>query len=377
MKPVVPLLALCAGAALVVTTGLSAQDPRRPKLDAKADTNDWESYYDYGVRTLQQSPPHSYAAFSWAARLAPWSADPLYAQWVAFHMRDIPRFRKYLEDDLKTRNAPDVRRADSLLAVAYLRNPFVHRALEMALFDALPGSWGGDTFTRAWIAYANQKLDRATELFGRAIDDKPDRYYRYRHIRAVLFVAAKQYDSALTQMTALLDKARQIDEKELVRAYESKAFYEYAIARLEMARGNRAGAQEALERALVEDLTYGPAHLWLGALAETRSDTAKAFASYAQAVDLAPEDAVYHYQYGVALLKAARAKEAVEQFDRAIALEPYYADSYVFKASAHELLGQTDLARFAYHGYLARAARNAPNRSLATRRLAALDGAAR
>ena len=55
----------------------------------------------------------------------------------------------------------------------------------------------------------------------------------------------------------------------------------------------------------------------------------------------------------------------------------FHPDSYVFKASAHELLGQTDSARVAYHGYLARAARNAQNRSLATRRLTALDEAAR
>ena len=366
------LIFVCATALGVSATSAFAQDVRRPKLEANVDTNDWEAYYTYGVRVLQRAPKHAYDAFYWASRLAPWSADPLYAQWVAFHLRDIGRFQRYLQDDAKVQNAPDVRQSDSLLGLAYLRNPFVHRALEMALFDALPGHWGTDTFTRAWLAYANQKLDRAQELFARAISDKPDKFYRYRHIRAVLFVTAKQYDSALVEMSALLDKKRQMDENELVRVYESKAFYEYAIARLEIARGNPTKGREALERALVEDLAYGPAHIWLAVIAEARGDKAGALAAYGQAIDLTPLDPVYRYQYAVALLKAGRPQEALEQINRVVAAEPYYADSYVFKGSAHELLAQPDSARLAYEAFLARAPRNAQNRPLAERRLAAL-----
>jgi tetratricopeptide (TPR) repeat protein len=361
---------------LFVATAVSAggQEVRRPKLDSKADTNDWEAYYDFGVENLQRFPQRAYDAFYWAARLAPWSGDPLYAQWVAFHLRDVPRFARYLDNDQQVVTAHDVRAADSMVSRAFLRNPFVHRAMEMALYDALPGGWRGDVLTRAWLAYANQKFEQANELFGRAISQRPDRYYRFHHIRAVLFVTFKQYDSALTEITTLLDKARAVEasEKALVREYESKAFYEFAIGQLEIARGNRNAAREAFERALTEDLAYAPAHVALGALSEAAGQREAALASYAQAVDLAPADAVYRYQYAVALLKAARAQEALDQFTRAIALEPHYAESYVFKASAHELLSQTDSARVAYGAYLARAARNAPNRGLATRRLAAL-----
>ena len=363
--------------ALVLSAAeLSAQKiemPKRPKLEANADTNDWEAYYEYGARYFQQFPGRAYDAFYWAARLAPWSADPLYAQWVAFHMRDIPRFQRYLDDDKKVLEAPDVQRSDSLARLAFLRNPFVHRAMEMAVYDALPGRWGGDILSRAWIAYANQKFDNALALFGRAISEKPDKFYRLRHVRAVIFVAKRQVDSAHAEMTALLEKTRQVDERELVHVYESKAFYEYAIGRLELARGNQRAAQEAFERALTEDLAYGPAYVWLATLAEGKRDTASALAAYAQAVDLAPADPIYRYQYAVALMKASRTEEGLAQINQAIALEPFYADSYVFKAAAHEQLAQTDSARVAYQAYLARAPRNAENRTRATRRLAALD----
>ena len=364
---------VCAIVLFLAPLPAGAQTPKRPKLEAGADTNDWEAYYEYGVRYFQTYPSRAYDSFYWAARLAPWSADPLYAQWVAFHMRDIPRFQRYLDEDKKVLEAPDVQRSDSLARLAFLRNPFIHRGMEMALYDALPGRWGGDALSRAWLAYANQKFDNALELFGRVIADKPDKFYRLRHIRAVLFVAKRQFDSAHAEMTALLEKTRQFDEKELVHVYESKAFYEYAIGRLELARGNQTRAREALERALTEDLAYGPAHVWLATLSEEKRDTASAMASYVQAVDLAPSDPIYRYQYGVALMKANRTEEGLAQINQAIALEPYYADSYVFKAAAHEQLAQTDSARLAYQTYLARAPRSAQNRARATRRLAALD----
>jgi tetratricopeptide (TPR) repeat protein len=350
----------------------SVEPPRRPKLEAKADTNDWESYYDYGIRVLRTFPQRSYEAFYWASRLAPWTADPLYAQWVAFHLRNIRRFERYLDDDSNVLMAPDVQRVDSALALAFLRNPFVHRALETTLWEAL-GVWGSSLLIRAWGAYGSQKLDKATEMFGRAIAEKPEKLFRYRQVRAVLFVAAKQYDSALAEMTAVVDETRRRDQKELVREYESKAYYEYAIGRLESARSNPKAAREAYERALVEDLAYAPAHIALALMADEERNHTSALTSFAQAVEIRPSDPVYRYQFAVALMKAGRMQEGLDQIERVIVLEPYFAEPYLFKGAAHEQLGKPDSARLAYQLYLDRAPRNAPNRAHATRRVAALE----
>jgi Tfp pilus assembly protein PilF len=357
-------IALCAGPA--------SPQHRRPNLPSEADTNDWEAYYDFGVRHLKTMPARAADAFFWAARLAPWAGDPLYAQWVAFHMRDINRFEKYLKDDEKVLLDPMVERADSLARVAYLRNPFIHRSLEMLLYDALPGSWREDMVTRGWIAYANSQLPKANELFGRAIDRNPEKNAGLRHVRAALFVAVNRYDSALVQLTALVERARQRETTEL-HGYESKTFYEYAIARLHLAAGDRAAAREALERALVEELSNAPAHAALAGVLAENGDLNGALAAYAQAIELMPDDPIIRYQYGVALIKAQRIAEGLDQINRTIALEPWYADPYAFKGNAHEHLAQPDSARLAYRMYLARATRNAANRQLATRRLAALD----
>lgn len=357
---------------VAVALPASAQSPSRPRLGARADTNDWEAYYADGVNHLRKNPRRAFEAFHWASRLAPWNGDPLYAQWVAFHLQQPGRFEFYLRGEKGVMADPQVQRTDSILRLAYLRNPFVHRTLEIALFDALPGRWGGDVVTRAWLAYAAHNFDQATELFGRAIANDPHKLATLRHLRATLFVASRQFDSARAEMTELLAALRHRDEKELVRVYESKAFYEYAIGRIESVRGNRTAAREAFERALTEDLTYAPAHIGIGALAR---DHASAAASNAQAVDLMPSDAVYRYVYALSLVKSSRTQEGLDQANRAIALEPYFADSYLVKAAAHEQLAQPDSARLAYRSYLDRASRNAENRHRAVQRLTALESA--
>lgn len=116
--------------------------PERPELPANADHNDWSAYYDKGVALLRSDPVGSEAAFYWASHIAPDRAEPLFARWVAFHNRDQRRFLAYLDDDRKTLADPDVRAADSLRLRAMIRNPFLHRGLEIALYDQMGGNWG-------------------------------------------------------------------------------------------------------------------------------------------------------------------------------------------------------------------------------------------
>ncbi|HEU5185933.1 MAG TPA: hypothetical protein VFU01_15280 [Gemmatimonadaceae bacterium] len=357
---------------LALTIPADAQTPPRPKLDSKADTNDWEAYYSYGVDRLRKEPRRAYDAFYWASRLAPWSGDPLYARWIAFHMEQPSRFELYLRDDKKVLEDSLVQRADSIRGLAFIRNPFVHRTLEIALYDELPGRWSSDPVTRAWLAYARQNFAAANKLFGEVIRDDPVRYRRLRHLRATLFVAARQYDSARAEMTALVNALREVDERQLVRTYQSKAFYDYAIGRIEAVRWNRTAAREAFERALTEDLAYAAAHVGIATLARTPEGAAE---SYAQAVELWPLDGVFRHLYAVALLKARRAREGLEQINQALALEPHHAESYVIKGGAHEMLGQADSARVAYRTYLDRAARNAESRLGVHQRLTSLEAA--
>jgi Tfp pilus assembly protein PilF len=370
--------ALCLLAPATIPRPLAAQlpseVPRRPRLDAAADTNDWEAYYDHAVQLLnRRQSADARAAFYWAARLDPRRGDALYGWWVTFWMKDIGRWERYLDDDERVLDAPDVVSADSVRTRALLRNPFVHQGLVVVLFDMLPGQWRHDRLTRAWLAYARPDFPQAIRLFADVIKDDPKRYGNLRYVRAAAFVSMRQDDSALAELNTLLAEQRAQEQKRLVTGADSKEFLHYAIGGLHVVRGDIPAGTAALQQALVENAAFFPAHAWLGEIALARHDTATALREYAQAVELAPGDAVLHAGYGAALLAASRPREASDQYREAIRLEPYYADSYFNLGLALDAAGDQAGAVAAYRDYTARAPRRDTARLERTRqRLAAL-----
>lgn len=161
-------------ALVAVATSAAAQRPERPNLPRDADPNDWEAYYDHGVKMLNGGLTGSAEkAFYWSARLDPSRAEPLYAQRVTIFMDDVRVWERYLEDHPATLRRPEVARADSLMGEAMLRSPFVPRSLNLLLYNQLPGSWGSDPTTRGWLAMARQDMETAVRHFTRAVENRP------------------------------------------------------------------------------------------------------------------------------------------------------------------------------------------------------------
>ena len=351
-------VACVALAAASLPQRIAAQDaPPRPALAAGADTADWEAYYDYAVVQLRRSGEKAGDGFYWAARLDPSRPEPLYGQWVAFWVPRLDQFVRYLDDDRAIVQSPMARAADSLRYSAQVRNPFVHQGLLLVLFDMLPGIWGDDAITRAWLAYANGHRS-AAERFALAVRQNKRRVWLREDYARALAVNG-DFAGASSELTTVLSSLRLEDERRVVRVYQSKAMLEYSIALLHVARGDTSAAEESLGRALVEDVAFHPAHVVLATLALASGDTATAITEYALAVDIAPDNVVARMGHGAALIAAGRPREAAVAFEAAIGLEPYYADARLNLAIAHE--GSGDLARavYAYEDYLERAPRRA------------------
>ncbi len=363
--------------ALFVAGPLAAQDGLfpRPKLSERADTNNWEAYFDRGRELLAKQPSRAEAAFYWAARINPERAEPLFARWVAFHMRDVGRFESYIQDDERVRRDPRVLAMDSLRFLSLIRNPFVHRGLEAMLWDRLPGFWGQDYVTKGWLAYATLDFPTALQYLGRSLSNKPKDIPRNRWIlftRAQAFVQLHLLDSALAQMLRLREEAQLQEQREKVVLYESKEVVDYAIARLQAARGNMGAAREFLGNALVENLAFYPAQLFLGDYAMAQRQWDDALRAYEDALASGARDAVLYYHHARALLVLNRPKEALASLQKAIELEPYYAEPWLQLARILEG-GDPAAARVAYQRFLERAAQKDDNRVQVLKRIEALD----
>src|SRR5439155_1346717 len=161
---------------------LWAQDsPVRPRLAAEADTNDWQAYFDYGVEQLQRVPGRADAAFYWAGRLDPWRSEPFYGRWVTYWMRHDGDWADYLAENPRILRKPEVRRADSLLLAALVRNPLTSRRLEALVYHSVPGEWGHDLATEGYLAYAAGRYGDAVKVWGRLVlqDSVRNVWWRY------------------------------------------------------------------------------------------------------------------------------------------------------------------------------------------------------
>jgi tetratricopeptide (TPR) repeat protein len=339
---------------LVLTAApVSAQEvlPERPTLPRGADPNAWESYFDLGMRLVPRLPVHAEAAFYWASRLDPSRAEPLYGRWAAFHLKDIGRWERYRADDARVLARSDVVRADSLRWRAYHRNPFVHRALDLVLIDQLPGRWGDDNATRAWMSYGAGNFARAAEQFGRIANRNP----RYALGAVLANVSAGRFPEATVHLDSLLARARREETRRLVRPDESKEMYEYALGLLHRARNNRTEATAALQRALLENLAFYPARVQLGEMALEEGRVDQAVDELQQAAEIAPDDGYVRYRLGAALLQAGKSAEAVSALRSASQLEPHYAAVDLLLGAALAAAGDTSAAKEAYSRFLRRA----------------------
>ena len=347
--------------------------PHRPALEAGADTNDWEAYYDVGLTLARSRPDRAAAAFWWASRLAPERAEPLYALWVESWLERRALFLAYMNGHGV--DSPETRSVDSLQTLALIRDPFVHqgfvRVLQAAKADEELGAgswkWNASPETVAWLDYTEGRFDRAAASFAKAIRKEPERLDL--HVaRARALAGQLRLDSATAELVWVLDAMRRADRTRLVYVYDSKAMFEYSVGTLQARRKDYAAARAAFARAVEEDITFHAAHAEMAKLAYFEGDTAGAVREFEAAVSVAPSDPVVAYDFGAMLLAAKRAPEAVEQLRRAVALAPDYAAARYNLAIALESTGHADEAINQYAAFVVRAPR-----SLAAQAESALD----
>jgi tetratricopeptide (TPR) repeat protein len=366
-------LALSLALAAAVAAPLAAQPPG-VELGRGADPNDWESWFALGDRLFQRQPRQAQAAFEWAARLDPTRAEPLLGRWATFFAQDQGSWIAYLQEDDEILRRPQIIRNDSLYQHAHIRNPFVHRGLEVALYAMLGRRLWWDDGMAAFMNYGEGDFREAAQVFGRMVRRDPQRNLRFRHYRALSWVGAGQVDSAAVEIQALLDALRRRDQQRVAYVYESKSMWEHALGLLYEARADSAQAREAFQRALEEDLTWYPARMGLARLALQAGNPAEAVEHLAQAAEIAPRDAVVRYEHGNALYAAGRLEDAAAEYRAALDLEPFWADVPLRLGLAYDNLGQPQRAIPMYRAYLQRAPRRqAPTIDRVRQRLAALE----
>lgn len=352
---------------------LAAQDslPRRPALEANADTNDAQSYYLLAMDRVRRNPREAANAFYWANRLDPECAGCPYGRYAAQVLQDRERLIRYFIRRPGQRDSAAFRDLDSLRSRSLVMDPFLYRRLDAVLLRELARELApeaserliemvlmrADSFLAGLIQYGQGRFSEATYTWGELARGRPKNAY-IRVERARAFFLQQRYDSARAQLVEGLTIARRQDADSIRFSYESKAAWEYSLGRIYQVMGQHDSARAAYERALVEDLSYAAAHVQLGLLHAARADTAAALREMARAVAVNDREYVPRLTYGWLLASAGRLDSAEVHVQRAAELEPWAARPRMLLGAVRDARGDAAGALTAFIEYLARAARS-------------------
>jgi tetratricopeptide (TPR) repeat protein len=385
MRKLACLLSLAILAAFPAFAQKPERAPKRPKLEATADTNDARAYVDFGFKKFDDDPEAAANAFYWAARLNPDNAEAYYGRRAALIADDKRMLATYVDGSRRERETlKQLRALDSLQLRAQLLNPFFYRRLEARMFNEYirqinsedPADNPGvaqlryaintylqkaDASTRAWVAYSDGDFDTALQQYATAMKGQKETASLHLE-RARIFGMRAQTDSAIAEFKSALDELRKRDAKALVFVYDSKAAIEHSIGMLLEAHDRVSEAREAYGRALLEDVSFYPAHLRLGMLALVAKDTTTAVSELDLAVQIAGNEPYVRYVYGYTLAALGKRPEALTQINKAIELDPYYPLPYITLADIQEKNGDHAAARASYQAYLKHAGKQDPQR---------------
>lgn len=361
-----------------------AVEIRRPRLPEGQDSNSAMAYYQLGSTLLAREPDRASDAFFWAARLDPGWAAPYYGLRAAM-LLNLPStdLRLFFSDRRRARRNPRVEISDSLGRVALLRNPFVDRRLDGVVLSTYIGrvtDGAADLYDlgrmsrdfAAWVAYARGDYQAALVIYSEEVRRHP-KDPNLRMDQAISFFAQGQLDSARSAVAAALalERTEEADEDDMW--WLSHAYAEYSIGFLHGLSGAHDSAAAAYERALLDDVTFHPAHRELARVRAATGDTAGALSEFAAAARLAPAEAATLYEFGMLLMVSHRPDSAVIVLQEAAKAEPFYAMPHYPLGLLFEHSGFLDEAVEHYNQFLRLAPRfMGPAITTVQRRLAAL-----
>jgi tetratricopeptide (TPR) repeat protein len=326
----------------------------RPRLSADADTNDWNAYYEQGLRAIDRHPRDALRYFEYAARLDPSVAEPLlgrYAAWWRLH----PKLQNRIWS-AKPSETDSARASEQWLAEADVRNPFAPQGVLTWTAPKRIVISPYHPFNRGLAAFFNGRWDESVQEFTASIQWDPRAFPAYRY-RALALAQLGRWSAAADDIDTLLARIGDLETTMTAHWDLGRARLYYTAALMRMFAGQRSRARNAFEHALEIDLGFPIAHVYFGNMLLDEGDTTAGLREYAMAAELRADDAFIRQNYGAVLFNLGRYDSALTHLTEAVRLAPDYAILYFNLAICLEQLGRAEEARAMHRRFVARAPR--------------------
>ncbi|HZI40171.1 MAG TPA: tetratricopeptide repeat protein [Gemmatimonadaceae bacterium] len=342
--------------------------PRPELADTSADPNDALSYYRLGDSVRRALPGLADRAFYWALRLDPTFADAYFARWTLLR-REFP-WREMPDGSIRRIFVvqPNALLAtDSLLGIAVAYSPFLEGSLDFPrwIINVDERRAVRDPIMAGVRAYRLGEYRKAVAEWAKAMQKEPAA--ALLHVpRAYAWVRLNEPDSAIGDLMLLIKRLELVQRDSSIATYYSKEYLYYAIGMLHATKQRYEEARAAFEQALLENLGFYMAHVRLAGTAALLQDTTTALNELQTASLIRADDPLALVYHASLLISAGRVPEAERQLEAALRADSDYALPHVFLGLAAETRHDTATARGEYGRYLARAPRNASERTWAS-----------
>jgi len=180
-----------------------------------------------------------------------------------------------------------------------------------------------------------QKYEFAKRLMTKHLDAFPDDIYMHSKLGALYINAATVHNGAedadhLSLGLQLLQRGLSLTENRENHHVLTRFELLFHLGLAYEHGGDSLLAQDAYLQAIalnISDLVKLPAYMNLGGIYQEKQQPA-AIAYFAKVIEIAPDYAQGHFNYGAALKNTGRFTEAIASYERAIALQPQYAQAY-------------------------------------------------
>lgn len=180
-----------------------------------------------------------------------------------------------------------------------------------------------------------QKYEFAKRLMTKHLDAFPDDIYMHSKLGALYINAATVHNGAedadhLSLGLQLLQRGLSLTENRENHHVLTRFELLFHLGLAYEHGGDSLLAQDVYLQAIalnISDLVKLPAYMNLGGIYQEKHQP-EAIAYFAKVIEIAPDYAQGHFNYGAALKTAGRFTEAIASYERAIALQPQYAQAY-------------------------------------------------
>lgn len=214
--------------------------------------------------------------------------------------------------------------------------PFFSKAIELC--PSNPSPYPGRGYAYHMVGQTEKAFEdygKALEDYGKAIELKPDDAKSFFE-RGTVFLELGRYQESILDFSKAIAYCPTDP-----RPYTNRGYVYHAVGQIENA---------------IEDYSRGielaPGNPWnfnnRGCIYTEQKEFEKAYADLRRALELSPEEADIRHSLGALYMERAEPGDdqlALEQFAKAVELDPNHEDAYEDRAKLYRRLGQTALAQ--------------------------------